>query len=61
MDSIGLLLNENRLLMVLLRKGFRSDAFLHSYRLVSLREVKPEDRDEHHLKQHRGIHRSNQK
>ena len=45
MDSIGLLLNENRLLMVLLRKGFRGDAFLHSYRLVSLREVKPEDRD----------------
>ena len=45
MDSIGLLLNENRLLMVLLRKAFRGDAFLHSYRLVSLREVKPEDRD----------------
>jgi general secretion pathway protein L len=45
MDSIGLLLNENRLVMVLLRKGFRGDAFLHSYRLVSLREVKPEDRD----------------
>jgi len=46
MDSIGLLLNDNRLLMVLLRKGFRSDAFLHSYRLVSLRDVKPEDRDD---------------
>ena len=46
MDSIGLLLNENRLLMVLLRKAFRGDAFLHSYRLVSLREVKPEDRDD---------------
>jgi hypothetical protein len=46
MDSIGLLLNDNRLLMVLLRKGFRGDAFLHSYRLVSLRDVKPEDRDD---------------
>ncbi len=46
MDSIGLLLNDNRLLMVLLRKSFRGDAFLHSYRLVSLRDVKPEDRDD---------------
>lgn len=46
MDSIGLLLNENRLLMVLLRKGFRGDAFLHSYRLVSLRDAKPEDRED---------------
>jgi len=46
MDSIGLLLNENRLLMVLLRKDFRSDAFLHSCRMVALRDIKPEDRDD---------------
>ena len=46
MDSIGLLLNDDRLLLVLLRKGFRGDAVLHSYRLVPLRDLKPEDRDD---------------
>ena len=46
MDSIGLLLHDNQLVMVLLRKSFAGDASLHSYRLVPLREVKPEDRDD---------------
>ena len=46
MDSIGLLLHDNQLVMVLLRKRFRGEALLHNYRLVSLREVKAEDRDD---------------
>jgi Tfp pilus assembly PilM family ATPase/Tfp pilus assembly protein PilN len=45
MDSIGLTVNDNRVVMVLLRKGLKGDPFLENYRLVSLEEVSPEDRE----------------
>ncbi|MCK5256878.1 MAG: hypothetical protein KAQ81_12685, partial [Deltaproteobacteria bacterium] len=46
MDSIGLTVNDNRVVMVLLKKGLTGDPFLENYRLVSLEEVNPEDREE---------------
>ena len=46
MDSIGLTVNDNRVVMVLLKKGLTGDPFLENFRLVSLEEVNPEDREE---------------
>ncbi len=46
MNSIGLTVSDNRVVMVALNKGLRGDPSLVNYRLVSLEEVKPEDREE---------------
>ena len=46
MDSIGLTVNDNQVVMLLLRKGLTGDPFLENYRLGSLGEVNPEDREE---------------
>jgi Tfp pilus assembly PilM family ATPase len=46
MNSIGLTVNDNRVVMVSLNKGLRGDPSLVNYRLVSLEEVTPEDREE---------------
>lgn len=46
MNSIGLTVNDNRVVMVLLKKGLTGDPSLENYRLVSLEEVNPEDRED---------------
>ncbi len=46
MDSIGLTVNDNRVVMVLLKKGLTGEPFMEHYRLVPLKEVNPEDREE---------------
>jgi general secretion pathway protein L len=46
MDSIGLTVSDNHVAMVLLKKGLRGEPSLYNYRLVSLKEVNPEDREE---------------
>ena len=46
MNSIGLTISDNRVVIVALSKGLRGDPSLVNYRLVSLEEVKPEDREE---------------
>ena len=46
MNSIGLTVNDSRVVMVVLKKGLWGDPTLINYRLVSLEEVKPEDREE---------------
>lgn len=46
MDSIGLTVSDNHVAMVLLKKGLRGDPSLYNYRLVSLKEVNPDDREE---------------
>jgi general secretion pathway protein L len=46
MNSIGLTVSDNRVVMVVLKKGLRGDPSLVNYRLVSLEEVKSEDREE---------------
>ena len=46
MDSIGLTVSDNHVSMVLLQKGLRGDPSLCNYRLVSLKEVSPDDREE---------------
>lgn len=46
MNSIGLAVSNNQAVMVLVQKGLTGDPFLEHYRLVSLKEVRPEDREE---------------
>jgi len=46
MDSIGLTVSDNHVAMVLLRKGLREEPSLYNYRLVSLKGVNPDDREE---------------
>ena len=46
MNSIGLIVSDNQVVMVSLKKRLTGDPFLESYRLVSLKEVSPEDREE---------------
>jgi Tfp pilus assembly protein PilN len=46
MDSIGLTISDNDVAMVLLKKSLRGDTTLHNYRLVSLKGVNPDDREE---------------
>jgi len=46
MNSIGLTAGTNQVVMVLLKKGLGGDPSLENYRLVSLKEVSPEDREE---------------
>jgi len=46
MKSIGLAASANQIVMVLLRKGLTGDPYLENYRLVSLKEVSAEDREE---------------
>lgn len=45
MNSIGLTISNNQAVMVLLKKELTGDPFLEHYRLVSLKEVNPEDRE----------------
>lgn len=45
MNSIGLTVNDNLVVMVLLKKGLTGDPYLENYRLVSLEEVNPGDRE----------------
>ena len=46
MNSIGLTIGDNQAVMVLVEKELRGGPFLEHYRLVSLKEVTPEDREE---------------
>ena len=45
MNSIGLTVSDNQAVMVMLEKKLKGDPFLEHYRHVSLKEVKPEDRE----------------
>jgi Tfp pilus assembly protein PilN len=45
MNSIGLTVSNNQAVMVLVKKELRGGPFLEQYRLVSLKEVNPEDRE----------------
>ena len=45
MNSIGLTVHDNQTVMVSVKKELRGSPFLEHYRLVSLKEVKPEDRE----------------
>lgn len=45
MNSIGLAVSTNQAVMVLVEKKLTGEPFLEHYRLVSLREVNPEDRE----------------
>lgn len=45
MNSIGLTVSNNQVVMVLVKKELRGGPFLEHYRLVSLKEVSPEDRE----------------
>jgi len=46
MNSIGLTISDNHAVMVLVKKELRGDPSLENYRLLSLGEVNPEDREE---------------